>query len=195
MKEKKLVLYCFWQQNRKYVLCITEPTLGNCVILSIYFYLMNHQSIFPITKKINQTQLLFWALIAWTIIGFFTRWDNNMVIGCVIYAEQILEADNVFFTTASLTLLTIGFLFQTKGEGFWFLLFELLFWLVKLFYIKGGYAVSIAGIPLFAVLFFDMIALCLRLMLLNSFLQLRFTNSFVFVPIVVFYYGWLYYFN
>lgn len=161
----------------------------------IYFYLMNHQSVFPITKKISQTQLLFWALVAWTIIGFFTRWDNNMFIGCQIYGDQIFDWDNVFFTSASLTLLYTGMPFQRKGEGTWFILFELLYWLVKLFYIKGGYGVGIAGIPLFAVLFFDMIALCLRLMLLNSFLQLRFTNSFVFVPIVVFYYIQLYFFR
>lgn len=152
------------------------------------------QSIRSLTKNLSRTQLLFGALIIWTITGFFTRWDNNMIIGCNIYAEQIFDLDNVFFTTASVILLTTGFLFQTKGEGFWFLLFELLYWLIKLFYIKGGYAVSIAGVPLFSVLFFDMIALCLRIMLLNSVLQFKFRNNFIFIPIVVCFYIQLYYF-
>lgn len=145
-------------------------------------------------KKTNQVQFFYLLLIAWTIVGFSFWWDNNMQHGCIIYYDGIFSIDNIFFTTTSITLLTIGLLFQTKGERLWFFLFELLFWLIKLFYVKGGYAVGLAGAPMFSVLFFDMVALCLRLMLLNASLQFRFSNNYILIPLVIIFYIKLYYF-
>jgi len=71
---------------------------------------------------------------------------------------------------------------------------ELLYWLLKLFNWKGGYAVGLAGVPAFSVLFFDMIALCLRLMLLNASLQFKFSNNYILIPLVIIFYVKLYYF-
>lgn len=144
-------------------------------------------------KHIPQVQYFYLLLTVWTIVGFLFRLDNNMQIGCIIFDDGIFALDNILFTTTSISLLTIGFLFQAKGERTWFYFFELLFWLTKLFYLKGGYATGIGGTPILAVLFFDMIALCLRLMLLNSSLQFKFSNNYILIPLVIIFYIKLYY--
>ena len=152
-------------------------------------------TISSIIRNTKQVQAFFWLLIVWLLFGFCFRLDNNMFIGCVIETEAIFGLDNVFYSFTSIILLTLGVTFQTKNNRIWFLLLELLFWLVKLFYWKGGYAVDIAGIPIFSVVFYDMIALCLRVLLLNSSLQLRFSNNYFLIPIILFTYIRLYFFR
>ncbi len=151
-------------------------------------------TIISFIKKTNQVQYFYLLLIAWTIIGFLIRLDNNMQHGCIIENDNILALDNIFFSATSIILLTIGVSFQHINEQIWFLFLELLFWLFKLFYLKGGYATGIGGTPILAVLFFDMIALCLRLMLLNASLQFKFSNNYILIPLVIFFYIKLYYF-
>jgi hypothetical protein len=157
---------------------------------------MNDQySITSFIKKIPQVHYCYFLLIAWTIIGFFFRWDNNMQVGCNIQSDNILGQDNIFFSATSIILLTLGVSFQRNNERIWFLFFELLYWLLKLFYWKGGYGVGIGGIPIFTVVFFDMIALFLRIMLLNATLEFKFANNYILIPLFIFFYVKLYFFQ
>ena len=156
---------------------------------------MNYQySIASFIKKTNQVQYFYLLLIALTIVGFLFRLDNNMEEGCMIQSDNVFEQDNIFLSTTSIVLLTVGVSFQRINERIWFIFLELLFWLLKLFYWKGGYAVGIGGLPDFSVLFFDMIAMCLRLMLLNASLQFKFSNNYILIPLVIIFYIKLYYF-
>jgi hypothetical protein len=145
-------------------------------------------------KKTNQVQYSFLLLMAWTILGFLFRWDNNMEVGCTIWNDNVFAQDNIFLSATSIILLTVGVSFQKIDERIWFLFLELLFWLLKLFYWKGGYAVGIGGTPMVSVLFFDMVALCLRLMLLNASLQFKFSNNYILIPLVMIFYIKFYYF-
>ena len=145
-------------------------------------------------KKTRPVQYYYLLLIAWTAVGFFFLWDNNMEEGCTIRSDGVFAQDNIFLSATSIILLTIAVSFQRINERIWFLFLELLFWLLKLFYWKGGYAVGIGGTPMFSVLFFDMIALCLRLMLLNASFQSKFLNNYVLISMVIVFYIKLYYF-
>jgi hypothetical protein len=118
-----------------------------------------------------------------------------MQVGCIIENDYVFAYDNVLLSATTIFLLTIAILFEGMNERIWFLFFELLFWLFKLFYIKGGYAVGIAGVPMLPVLFFDMIALYLRIILLNESLQFKFSNNYILIPLVVFFFLKLYYFG
>lgn len=145
-------------------------------------------------KKTNQVQYFYLLLIAWTIVGFFFRCDNNMQVGCIIRSDNVFAQDNIFLSATSIILLTLGVSFQRTNERIWFLFLELLYWLLKLFYWKGGYGVGLAAIPMFTVVFFDMIALCLRIMLLNATLEFKFSNNYILIPLVIIFYVKLYYF-
>ncbi|MEJ8817352.1 hypothetical protein [Lacibacter sp. H407] len=153
------------------------------------------QPLTSLIKHTRQVQYLYLILIAWTIIGFLFRWDNNMQVGCTIQSDNILGQDNIFFSATSIILLTLGVSFQRNNERIWFLFLELLYWLLKLFYWKGGYGVGIGGIPIFTVVFFDMIALFLRIMLLNATLEFKFANNYILIPLFIFFYVKLYFFQ
>ncbi len=143
------------------------------------------QNLATFIKNTNQIQVFFRLLIIWTLFGFFLRWDNNMFHGCIMGDDRVFALDNIFFSTTSFILLTLGVAFQRINERVWFLFLELFYWLFKLFYLKGGYAVGIAGVPIFTVVFFDMIALCLRIMLMNSSLNFKFSNNYIIIPIII----------
>ena len=58
---------------------------------------------------------------------------------------------------------------------------ELLFWLYKLFLIKGGYVVGFGGIPSSDVVLFDMMALFLRILLIKQLFKIPINALFVFI--------------
>ncbi|PHR94008.1 MAG: hypothetical protein COA80_12905 [Leeuwenhoekiella sp.] len=114
----------------------------------------------------TKPKTLYLLLIFWTIFGFFTKLDYTLLWGCIVSYEPTFSTENIFFSGTAIGLLSFGVFIPKKQVGV--LLFaELLFWLFKLFLIKGGYVVGIGG-PSYDVLTFDFIALSLRLLLLKQ---------------------------
>ncbi|PHQ29225.1 hypothetical protein [Leeuwenhoekiella nanhaiensis] len=110
---------------------------------------------------------LYLLLIGWTIFGFFTKLDYTLLWGCIVSYEPTFSTENIFFSGTAIGLLSFGVFIPKKQVGVLLLFAELLFWLFKLFFIKGGYVVGIGG-PSYDVLTFDFIALSLRLLLLKQ---------------------------
>lgn len=125
---------------------------------------------------------IFSILIAWTILGFFTRKDFTTQWGCIAWAEPVFAIDNIAYSLTSLTLLTLGFIITNRSGSLTILRIELLFWIFKLFVLKGGYAHGYGGTPMISVLGFDAIALTLRLLLIRKTKETKSNALYVLIP-------------
>lgn len=128
---------------------------------------------------INQTQTTFIALLVWIVFGFFAQLDYNQDWGCIGGSGYIFSNSNMLYSGIALTLLNIGFFAQHKHFKIIVLAVEFLFWLYKLFLIKGGYVVGFGGIPSCDVVLFDMIAISLRILLVKQLFKLPINALFV----------------
>lgn len=132
-------------------------------------------------KELNKYYL--YALIIWTIIGFYFMLDNNSDFGCLINNWSVFSLQNTGYSSISITLLVLALIFRSgKLQGI-LLFIELIYWLFKLFIIKGGYAVGIAAAPNITVVYFDTIALFLRLLVLYNSLNYKFSIYILFIPV------------
>ena len=120
-------------------------------------------------------------LIGWTIFGFFNNLDYTQDWGCIVSSEPIFSTENIFYSGITIGLLSIGVFIPLRSVGKVLLACELLFWLYKLFFIKGGYVVGFGGIPSSSVLAFDSIALTLRLIIINQICRLNIKPIFLLV--------------
>ena len=129
-------------------------------------------------SPMNTTYVL---IICWTIFGFFSNLDYTENLGCLIFSEKIFSAENIFYSAAAIILISFGVFIPFGIIRNVVLTCELLFWLCKLFIIKGEYAVGYGGLPSVSVLVFDTIALVLRLILLKQ----AFKSKMKTVPVLV----------
>ena len=128
---------------------------------------------------LNQPKITYFYLIGFLLTGFFFKLDYSLQQSCFVRHESVFSSENIFFFTIALTLLTIGILVRSKKIAATFLIIELIFWLYKLFLIKGGYAVGVAGAPNPFVLFYDILVLMLRIELIKQILCLKFRKLYV----------------
>ena len=86
------------------------------------------------------------------------------------------DSYNMLYTSISLSL--IGLVMFSKK--IWlkkaFLLLEIIYWLIKLFLIKSGYAIGVAAVPDSSILFYDLIALFFRILAIKIFFDQRQIN-------------------
>lgn len=130
-------------------------------------------------SNVNQTKTTFVALIFWIVFGFFTQLDYNQDWGCIGGGGYIFSNSNMFYSGIALALVNIGFFSSNKNLKIIILIVELLFWLSKLFLVKGGYAVGIGGVPSSDVVLFDMISISLRILLVKQLFKLPINALFV----------------
>ncbi len=128
---------------------------------------------------INQNQITFIALLVWIVFGFFTQLDYNQDWGCIGGSGYIFSNSNMFYSGIALALVNTGFFAQHKHFKIIVLAVELLFWLHKLFLVKGGYVVGFGGVPSSDVVLFDMMALFLRILLIKQLFKLPINALFV----------------
>ncbi|WP_121357742.1 hypothetical protein [Flavisolibacter nicotianae] len=107
----------------------------------------------------------------WSIYGFASLLDNTMQWGCII-DDRLFSFTNIGYSLLSLSTLLSSFYYRETSLGKWLLISEAIFWVSKLFFLKGGYVTGIAGSFSNEVLLFDSIALFLRLLLLKQFFKL-----------------------
>lgn len=152
----------------------------------------------------SKPTIIYTTLIFWTLYGFFFSLDNSMAWGCMGAENDILslgysiinlhgdtsetdkiiyiDFNNVAYSGLSILLISFGF-FMTDRTGVIVLYSELLYWLFKLMIIKGGYVVGIGGSPNSEVLFFDSVALTLRLVLIHNRQNFGLSRKIYLVPV------------
>lgn len=146
----------------------------------IIFGIINKSKVKWVGKLYN-SNTIFWILIGWVIFGFITKLDYTMRWGCIVRFEPIFSGQNILFTSIALFLLFLGAYLTPKKTGLLILIFELIIWLNKLLFIKGGYVVGVVGGPDISILLYDLLALTLRLLLMNFLLKLNLKNLYLFI--------------
>jgi len=131
-------------------------------------------------ERLTNPRTTYGLLIVWTIWGFYTNLDYTLNRGC-ISSESSFTMQNSLYSGTAIALLSIGFFMTSRRIGLVILTCELLFWLYKLFLVKGGYVVGFGGLPSIDVLVFDTIALTLRLVVIKKVSQLQFKTIFVLI--------------
>ncbi len=149
----------------------TLATIGFLIVLFLGLYFLGFY-LFFYTKKPKITYV---SLLIWTFLGFFTTVDFTQDYGCIRGTEPIFSIDNMFYSGSALLFLSIGY-FSSKNIGVLVLVGELLFWVYKLFLVKGGYAVGFGGTPDDSIVLFDTLALTLRLILIKQIKQIPIQN-------------------
>jgi hypothetical protein len=153
--------------------------LTSTFLLMLGFCLFWVSRYMRLNLDINETTG-FKVLIAWIILGFFTTLDNTHASGCVVLGESILAPRNILFSACSFFLI-IGALKEENRKKQQILFgVELAFWIAKLFLLKGGYVVGYGGDPDPVVVFYDLVALLIRLFILGHVL---FGNQLTFFKI------------
>lgn len=148
-----------------FLLLVLLERLGNFIYTKYFSKLW--------VDKFSPMKTTYVIIICWTIFGFFTNIDYTENWGCLIFSEQIFSAENIIYSAITIILVSFGVFIPSGIIGKVVLTCELLFWLYKLFIIKGGYAVGYSGVPSVSVLAFDTIALALRLILLKQAFQIK----------------------
>jgi hypothetical protein len=135
--------------------------------------------------RLTNSTTTYSILISWTFIGFLFNLDYTLNWGCIIFSETIFTTENIMYSGIALSLLSIGHFIPSRKIGVLVLTAELLFWIYKLFLVKGGYAVGFGGIPAIDVLAFDTIALTLRLTLIKKISKTPFRTMLVLIPVLI----------
>jgi hypothetical protein len=136
-------------------------------ILLIHFLKRNQK----LADAIGNANILISVLIAWITIGFIRQLDYDQECGCMITRSSIFEYERILYSSISL-LLVVCALFIKKLRAT-FLFTELIIWLLKLYFLKRGYAVGIAGIPSFYIFNYDFISILIRLWLISRIIGKR----------------------
>jgi hypothetical protein len=132
-----------------------------------------------------KNKTIFWGLVSWTMLGFTSNLDYYTQSGCVVSEVSMFSTANISFSIIALALLTIGYFIPYRRLGIVVLTFELIIWVFKFLLIKEGYAVGYGGEIDMDVLFFDVVALTLRLVLIKRMTSFRFGTLYVLAPAVL----------
>lgn len=118
---------------------------------------------------ISALPVIFYALVLWCMLGFYSTLENSTQWGC-IKDDYVFSFRNLAFSSLSLALLFRGFFSRPPRAGLIFIAGESIFWLYKLLFLKGGYVTGIGGTTPESIVLYDFVALALRLLLLKQLL-------------------------
>lgn len=124
-----------------------------------------------VSYKFSKLSVCYALLTLWSIYGFASLLDNTMQWGCIVN-DNLFSFANIGYSLLSVSMLLSSFYHRATSLGKWLVILEAAIWFCKLFFIKGGYVVGIAGSFSNEVMLFDTIALFLRLMLLKQLFKL-----------------------
>lgn len=162
-----------------------ETIIFLLLIIIIWVILKLNKKIKFWTEKIIQRPLNYYLLIGLLIIGFLLNLDNSNRFGCIIGVEPIFELKNILFSTISITFVLLSFFAKKKTIKLMFISLELLFWILKLFLFKGGYAVGIIGTADIYISIYDFTTLILRLFIINSLLNMNINQVYVLICTII----------
>jgi len=123
----------------------------------------------PLNKNIS-AYISTKVLLVMLTLGAITGFENSQAFGDMIGFEMLTISNWVFFCISLVLFLMIK---RTDRIGVKILLcvLELGIWIAKYFFYKGGYIAGFAGTPNIINVFYDSIALILRVVLLLSLLD------------------------
>lgn len=153
--------------------------LFTLLIILIFFASKKVEAISIWSKKITHEPYNYLYLIGLLLIGFFLRLDYTDKSGDIYSPESIFEVNNIIFSAISLVLLSSALLIKKRSVKLTLIIIESIYWMFKLFYFKGGYCISIAGIPDPIISFYDTMTLVLRLFIINSLFSHKIRNIFI----------------
>lgn len=142
--------------------------------LSFLPKIRNHYLLRILNDKLHNFKFANSILLIWVILGFLTRLDFSQLMGDIVFCEKIFDYNNILFSSISFLLILIARLLKNeKGKNI-IILLELLIWSFRYFYYKGGYAMGIAAsYPNDLIVFYDFVALSLRLIMIGSIKRIR----------------------
>ena len=118
--------------------------------------------------RVNDYNLMVIILIAWIIFGFFFNLDYNDRWGCIITHQTIFNKFNIIFSSTALIFTFFARISSKPLIKISMHTIELIFWIIRLLILKGGYAVGYAGSPADMIVTYDFLALFLRLIVIRN---------------------------
>ena len=134
----------------------------------------------PINKK-NVMRFI----LGWILVGFIFQLDYSESSGCLVGFDTNAIKKSFSFGAISFLLILIAYFNRDNQLEKMLIILELLIWLAKLMFLKGGYAIGFGGVPGIAFVFYDLVAALSRL--LN--IHINFSNkniNYVIIVIVTF---------
>lgn len=154
----------------------------------------NNNRFKTVSNKLNDFRFINSFLLIWIIIGFFTRLDFSQMMGDIIGGEKIFDFNNIGFSSISFILILIARFSINARQKTISVLIELIIWLIRFFYYKGGYAMGFAAnYPLDLIVLYDTTGIFLRLKIIDNINPLKFLKQcriyiivFLFVSLKIF---------
>ncbi len=157
-------------------------------VLFVYFNNRFHKkgTHIPGIRLFFNRYLILTLLLVWIAIGYVFKLDYNNLFGCCIGPEPNLLYYKVY-SGISFSLILLCFLIRFRYIQLALLTIECIYWLLKLFIIKGGYAVGFAGVPIISVVLYDFIGILIRFHNLRLHLKINITsNKVVIISLITF---------
>ena len=151
------------------------------IITVVWLISKKSNKIFFLKNKIIQQPFNYYLLIVLLIIGFIFRLDYTNQFGCIVTSEPVFELKNILYSSISIVLALLSFIVEKRTHKLLFMLYDTLFWIVKLFLYKGGYAVGITGEAGFMVSLYDTTVLALRFFIIKSILKVHFNQVYILI--------------
>lgn len=135
----------------------------------IFFLLSKrYDAVIVCCKKLINQPYNYLVLLSLLVLGFFAKLDYTDMWGCFRANEPIFAIKNIIFSSISLLLIFLSFIIKKRTLKLSFAAIELLFWIFKLFYYKGGYVVGIGASPHPVISFYDTTTLTFRLLIISN---------------------------
>jgi hypothetical protein len=131
------------------------------------------------TKRVVSKPYNYLVLLTLLVIGFFGRLDYTNRWGCFVGGEPVFDLKNITFSSISISLILLSFLLKHRNLKLSLVLIELVFWIFKLFYFKGGYVCSITATPDPIISFYDCVTLAFRLFIVAGLLKSNFKAYYI----------------
>ena len=133
-------------------------------------YLLNKFTSVNLLEFLEKDRIKYASLLTWIIVGFFFGLDYTIDSGCIPISVPIFGLKSLLFSSISCVLVLASFFIKKRSLKVVSILIELMYWVTKLLFIKGGYATGFGGDPLSTVVTYDLLAVFFRLLLLRTIL-------------------------
>ncbi len=113
------------------------------------------------------------TLLIFTVIGFLTGFDYTDSWGCVVFPHFFFSTPLSLLSLVSIIVFYIGNNSSNSKFVRKLILAEFVFYIFRLIIFKGGYEVGFGGTPDPIILFYDVIAVGLRIFLLKQLYSIK----------------------
>lgn len=159
--------------------------LFTILILIVFFATKRIDWVSNLYKKTINQPYNYYVLLGLLVLGFFAQLGYTDRWGCIFSQDSIFNFKNILFSSISILLIITSLFLKSRILKISSLLIELVFWIFKLFYFKGGYVVSITATPDPIISFYDTTTLALRLFIINGFLRKEIKSLYIIIATLI----------